>query len=138
MSLIGESYYSMYFCQSFHPNMTTEEAAKWRDLLIEFRNLLGKTPDLNGILFLIGMQELGKGPLAFSKEEKQDLMHIALCRLLSYSGYYQLEGSDQDGWPHWRLLKPLPPLNMMSQENLMRSLIIRYFEEHTDFNHEDN
>jgi hypothetical protein len=112
--------------------MNEEEAKYWKILLLEFRNLLGKSPDLNGILFLIGIQELGQGPKSFTKEEKQDLMHIALCRILSYAGYYELQGIDQDGWPHWKLIKPLPSAPLRTQENLIKGLIIRYFKEHTD------
>jgi hypothetical protein len=31
-------------------------------------------------------------------------MHIAVCTLLMPSGYYELEGKDSDGWPHFRQL----------------------------------
>ena len=51
-------------------------------------------PDLNAVLFLIGIQELGRWKSQFSKEEKQDLMHIAVCRLLSYDGHYRFAGRD--------------------------------------------
>ena len=83
---------------------------------------------LESIIFLIGMRELGIGPRDFTKEEKVDLMHIAICRLLSQSGYYELTHLDQDGWPHWKLLKPLPHTDMLSQEYLLREHIIAYFE----------
>jgi len=60
---------------------------KWAWLLAELDNKLGKKPkDLNGVLFLIGVQELGRGHAHFSKEEKQDLLHIAICKALSLSG----------------------------------------------------
>ncbi|MBU2886186.1 hypothetical protein KO507_10470, partial [Gilvimarinus agarilyticus] len=71
---------------------------KWLKLREELKIVIGKKPsDLNGILFLIGVQELGKGQLNFSKEEKQDLIHLGICKVLSLSGYYKLEGIDQDG-----------------------------------------
>ena len=77
----------------------------WEQLLSILEQKIGKRPsDLNSVLFLIGVQELGKGPIPFNKEQKQDLMHIATCRVLSLSGFYQLEGLDKDGWPHWRLI----------------------------------
>ena len=63
-------------------------------------------PDLNAILFLVGIQELGRMKPNFTKEEKQDLMHIAVCRLLSEDGYYEFVGRDDDGWPHYNMLKP--------------------------------
>ena len=64
-----------------------------------------KNPDLDAILFLIGIREAGLLPGKFKKEEKQDLMHIAVCRLLSEEGFYELEGLYIDGWPHWIGLK---------------------------------
>ncbi|MBC7759226.1 MAG: hypothetical protein H7069_10240 [Phormidesmis sp. FL-bin-119] len=86
------------------------------------------TPDMKVILFLIGVQELGKGPQKFSKRQKEELMHIANCRLFSELGFYELEGIDQDGWPHWTLVKPIPAYTLLEQEMIMRSLIITYFE----------
>jgi hypothetical protein len=85
-------------------------------------------PDIKVILFLIGVQELGKGPKKFSKRQKEELMHIANCRLFSELGFYELEGLDQDGWPHWKLVKPIPSYTLLEQEMLMKSLIVNYFE----------
>lgn len=85
-------------------------------------------PDLKVMLFLIGVQELGQGPRKFSKRQKEELMHIATCRLLSEMGFYELEGLDQDGWPHWKLVKPIPAYASLEQELLLKSLIVEYFE----------
>lgn len=87
-----------------------------------------KNPDLDAILFLIGIREAGLLPGKFKKEEKQDLMHIAVCRLLSEEGYYELEGLDKDGWPHWVAVKSIPKLAAEDQEYLLKKQIIRYFE----------
>lgn len=86
-------------------------------------------PDVKVMLFLIGVQELGQGRRKFSKRQKEELMHIANCRLLSELGFYELEGLDQDGWPHWKLVKQIPAYALMEQELLLKSLIIQYFEE---------
>ena len=96
-------------------------------------NLLGKSigkrpKDLNTVLFLIGIQELGHGIKEFTKEEKQDLMHIAVCKVLSLSGFYELTGHDDEGWPHWELKKPLPHFDLIEQEQLLKMHIIEYFE----------
>ncbi|SFC52312.1 hypothetical protein SAMN05421780_106114 [Flexibacter flexilis DSM 6793] len=91
------------------------------------RQLTGKKPDLNAALFLIGVQELGKGALHFSKEQKQDLMHIGTCVVLERSGYYQFEGHDKDGWPHWVALKKTPLLTLAEQEKFLKIHIIDYF-----------
>ncbi len=101
----------------------------WASLLTNLENLIGKKPkDLNAVLFLIGVQELGKGKKVFSKEEKQDLMHIGICRVLSEAGYYELEGLDQDGWPHWKMIKKLPHFDLLEQEKLLKMHVIEYFE----------
>lgn len=86
-------------------------------------------PDIKVMLFLIGVQELGKGPRKFSKRQKEELMHIATCKLFSQLGFYELEGLDQDGWPHWKLVKTIPNYTLLEQEMVMKSLIINYFEE---------
>jgi len=86
-------------------------------------------PDLKVMLFLIGVQELGKGGQTFSKREKEELMHIATCRLFSSMGFYVLEGADADGWPHWKLMKPIPNYTLLEQELILKSLMIDYFEE---------
>ncbi|GAB1444993.1 MAG: hypothetical protein KF860_01310 [Cyclobacteriaceae bacterium] len=102
---------------------------KWAWLLTELDDKLGKKPkDLNGVLFMIGVQELGRGHVHFSKEEKQDLMHIAICKVLSLSGYYELEGIDKEGWPHWNLIKKLPHFDLLEQEKLLRIHVLEYFE----------
>lgn len=86
-------------------------------------------PDLKVMLFLIGVQELGKGPIKFSKREKEELMHIATCRLFSSMGFYELRGLDEEGWPHWELVKPIPNYTLLEQELILKSLIIDYFQD---------
>jgi len=86
-------------------------------------------PDLNGILFLIGIQELGRWKEQFTKEEKQDLMHVAVCRLLSYDGYYSFVGRDEDGWPHWKEMKPLTVKGVKTQERMLKERVIYYFDD---------
>ncbi len=102
---------------------------RWKKLCVGLGELLGKQPtDLNAVLFIIGVQELGKGNLSFSKEEKQDLMHIAVCKVLSYSGFYELDFLDQEGWPHWKLTKELPHLDTAEQEKMLKLHVLEYFE----------
>ena len=103
--------------------------ADWQTLLDRLEATLGKRPaDLNGVLFLIGVQELGKGPQFFTKEQKQDLMHIAICKVLSLAGIYELEGLDADGWPHWKLVQKLPFIDLLGQEELLKAYVLRYFD----------
>lgn len=106
-----------------------EGDALWLNTRFEIKKMLGlnKLPDLQGILFAIGLQELGQLRAEFTKEERQDLMHIAVCRLLSYDDYYELEGYDEDGWPHWKQLA-VPPAGRAQQEVLLRKKIAEYIE----------
>lgn len=107
---------------------------KWQSLRIVLGEQVGRRPkDLNGILFLIGVQELGRGKAVFSKEEKQDLMHIGICKVLSLSGFYQLEGLDEEGWPHWKMVKKLPYFDLLEQEKLLKMHVIEYFEKEIGF-----
>ena len=101
--------------------------ARWHQLLAKLKARLGRRPDLNAILFLIGIQELGLGIGEFTKEQKQDLMHLATCRLLSVSGYYALESVDADGWPHYRNLKPVAFATLRDQERILRWHMLEYF-----------
>lgn len=106
----------------------------WHALMGEVERLIGHRPkDLNGMLFLIGVQELGKGHQLFTKEQKQDLMHIAICKVLSYAGYYVLEGLDEEGWPHWKLIKKLPHFDLLEQEKLLKIQVLEYFEREFDW-----
>lgn len=110
---------------------------KWNALLEDLNDLIGKKPkDLNGVVFLIGVQELGKGNKTFSKEEKQDLMHIGICKVLSLAGYYELEGLDEDGWPHWKLIKKLPHFDLLEQEKLLKLHVIEYFEKEYEWTYD--
>lgn len=95
-------------------------------LAAEFDN---EKPDMKVILFLIGVQELGQGARKFSKRQKEELMHIAVCRLFSEMGFYELEGLDAEGWPHWKKIKPIPNYTLLEQELLLKSLIISYFQD---------
>jgi hypothetical protein len=101
---------------------------RWKQVELLLQERFGKLPDMEGILFLIGMNELGALPSRkFSKEQKQDLMHIAVCTLLSQKGYYKFAGRDEDGWPHYDHIKPVPAETMQAQEGLLKECVIEYF-----------
>jgi hypothetical protein len=104
---------------------------RWWKLEEKLMERFDKKPDMETILFLIGIQEFGDIKAKFSKEQKQDLMHIATCSLLSQSGYYELEGVDEEGWPHFRQLKALPVMNLPEQENFLKDHILLYFDQHS-------
>jgi len=98
-----------------------------------------KLPDMNAMLFLIGIQELGFVKESFTKEEKQDLMHIAICRLLEDDGHFKFKGFDADGWPHYEEASPFSQKGVKEQEVILKEKIIGYFkhleQERGEFTH---
>ena len=114
-----------YLCRM---NVKDDIQSRWWALEEKLMARFGKKPDMEAILFLIGIQEVGDFRTKFTKEQKQDLMHVAVCSLLSPSGYYELEMVDEEGWPHYRQLKTLPVFNFIEQENFMKDHILLYFE----------
>lgn len=89
----------------------------------------GDTLELDAIIYLIGVQEYGKPQKKFKKDDKVNLMHIAICRLLEPYGYYAFDYFDEDGWPHYQVLSKLPPLKPGEQSLLMKEAIVTYFLE---------
>jgi len=89
----------------------------------------GDVLNLDSIIYLIGVQELGQGKKAFKKDEKINLMHIAICKLLEPYGYYEFDFFDKDGWPHYKIVTDLPNLKPGEQAVLMKEAIIHYFED---------
>jgi len=102
---------------------------RWWNLEAKLAERFGKKPDIEAILFLIGMQETGFIKQKITKEQKQDLMHVAVCTVLSAGGYYEFEKRDKDGWPHFKQLKELPAMPLYEQENLLKDHILFYFEQ---------
>ena len=107
---------------------------RWENLLAAMQARFGRRPDLNALLLLIGVQELGQGVAEFTKEQKQDLMHVATCKLFSLSGHYELAHTDAEGWPHYRLVTPVPFANLKEQERMLKWHMLEYFD---DLDHDD-
>lgn len=89
----------------------------------------GDPLELDGIVYLVGVQELGNFHRKFKKDEKVNLMHIAICRLLEPYGYYDFDFFDDDGWPHYTMKEQLPPLKAGEQSVLMKEALVNYFLE---------
>ncbi len=89
----------------------------------------GDDLDIDGIIYLVGVQELGQGYRSFKKDEKVNLMHIAICRLLEPLGYYEFDFFDADGWPHYKMIEELPSLKPGEQTIMMKEAIVNYFIE---------
>ena len=106
---------------------------RFQKVKTELENKFGEGMDVQAILFLIGVNELGIGYKEFSKSEKTDLLHVAICTLLEPYGYYEFEGRDEEQWPHFKLLKQLPPIGDREQQHLMKDAIIEYFQQNGYF-----
>lgn len=124
-----------YLCSSIKQFMARDEELKERwNLLVEklsdqFAD--GDPLDVDGITYLIGIQELGKFNKKFKKDEKVNIMHIAICRLLEPFGYYEFSHFDADGWPHYNIKDQLPHLKAGEQAVLMKDAIVNYFLENS-------
>ena len=108
-----------------------ESEFEWLRIKHIVKDAMGQSvlPDFQTILFLIGVQELGLIQHDFSKEEKQDLMHIAVCRLLAYDDYYEFVGRDADGWPHYKMVMDVPIDGVQEQEDFLKRYVVRYFQD---------
>jgi hypothetical protein len=109
---------------------------RWEQLVNILSNQFskGEDLDLDAIIYLIGVQELGKVHQSFKKDEKLNLMHIAICRLLEPYGFYEFEYFDEDGWPHYKVKEELPPIKAGEQSVLMKEAIVNYFLEKRTIN----
>jgi hypothetical protein len=106
---------------------------KFKELLKKLEENFGGGMDAQVVLFLIGVQELGQGHRKFSKREKTELLHVAVCTVLEPYGFYEFVGKDEDKWPHFELKKELPPLDDRQQQHLIKEAILNYFEKENVF-----
>jgi hypothetical protein len=100
---------------------------RFQKLKASLEEKFGEGMDVQAILFLIGVNELGSGYRNFSKSEKTDLFHIAICTLLEPYGYYEFQGHDEQNWPHFKLNKELPALEDREQQHLLKEAMLDYF-----------
>ena len=104
-------------------------SGKWESILNILSDEFNKGDDLDieSVIYLIGVQEFGNPNMKFNKDQKIDLMHIAICRLLEPYGFYEFDYVDKDGWPHYKTLCELPHLKPGEQSVLMKEAIVNYF-----------
>jgi hypothetical protein len=106
--------------------------SEWQLLQEKLKQRFESEMDYDAILFLIGLQELGKPFKKYKKDQKLEVMHVAICTLLEPYGFYEYEGRDEEGWPHWTLKENLPFLDAKQQNKLIIDAIIEYFKK-SDF-----
>lgn len=131
MVIDGRNYSSIFPLPSSIMSRDIQLKERWENVVNILSNQFaeGDVLDLDAIIYLIGVQELGKVKRTFKKDEKIELMHIAICRLLEPYGYYEFEFFDNDGWPHYKVKEELPPLKAGEQAVLMKEAIVNYFLE---------
>lgn len=101
---------------------------EWKLVTDFFEDRFQKIPDLSSMLFIIGHRELGFSETTFSKEQKQDVIHVGVCALLSKENYYIPKGKDADGWLHYEYNRSMPKLTHEQQEVLLKKCIINYIK----------
>jgi len=101
---------------------------KWSALVSLLEKKFDDRVSLKGILYLIGVQELNMGDKNFDRDEKADVLHVAICKILTPFGYYKFDRIDEEGWPHWVEVKALKSLDEKKQETLMKKAIINYLD----------
>jgi hypothetical protein len=104
---------------------------RWEALVVKLSSQFadGDVLELDAIIYLVGVQELGQYHRKYKKDDKLDLMHIAICRLLEPYGYYEFDFFDEEGWPHYKVKEELPTLKDGEQAVLMKQAIVEYFLE---------
>lgn len=102
--------------------------SEWQALQNKLKERFDTEMDHDAILFMIGLQELGKDHRKYKKDEKLEVMHIGVCTVMEPYGFYGYRGRDEDGWPHWELKEQLPHLDAKQQNKLMNEAIIDYFK----------
>jgi hypothetical protein len=90
---------------------------RFQKLIQELKPRFDMDLDLTALIYLIGVNEVGFGFRSYTKQEKMDLMH------------YEFSHRDDQNWPHFTLLQPLPTLNDKEQNHLLKEAIIDYFIE---------
>lgn len=110
---------------------------KYQSLVKRIEKDFDEGMDINTVMMLIGIQELGQGYKKFSKDEKINLMHIATCTVLEPYGFYEFSHNDDDGWPHFKHITPLPALDEKQQEHLIKEAIVNYFNTNKYYSEEE-
>ncbi|MCS6904234.1 MAG: hypothetical protein NZ576_02500 [Bacteroidia bacterium] len=104
-----------------------QQNEQWQRLMSLLKEKFQQEIKLEGLLLLIGIQEIGGRVRPYTKEEKIDLMHVGLCAILEPAGYYKKTHIDSEGWPHWELVRPLENRDVFNQKLFLRYYILEYF-----------
>ena len=105
---------------------------RWQRLSVWLQERFGKEPDLDGVLFLIGVQETGSGYQPdLDKRSKERLVVEGTYCAFETLGFYKRVGMEADGHGIWESLERLPTgLSAKEQETVLRLAVVSYFHEH--------
>ncbi|MDC0204624.1 hypothetical protein OAJ65_02390 [Flavobacteriales bacterium] len=104
----------------------TDLDKNWNRLLEKLEVQFDQEMTLKGVLYLIGVQELNLGIKQYEREEKVNVIHVAVCKILTPFGFYKFDRIDEDGWPHYIELRAIKSLSDSQQESLMKEAVIKY------------
>ena len=126
---MGQQDLRLYLCYMPKFAHSSKVKQRWDSLVEQLSRKFsdGADMDVEGILYMIGIQELGQVHKRFKKDDNVNLIHIGICRVLEPYGYYRFDHYDADGWPHFELVESLPHLKPGEQGILMKSAIVDYF-----------
>ena len=110
-------------------NESITNSSDWIKVTDFIKARFEKEPDVRGILFIIGLREMGFNKTKFTKEQKQDLMNLGACTVLSLSGYFRISSVDIEGWPSFEQILPIPAYSNADQETILMEHIIKYFKQ---------
>lgn len=102
---------------------------EWEELLIKVSKRFNILADFDFLLFTIGIQEHGKGFQKYEKQEKMDMINLARCVLFEQCGYYKQNGTDEEGWPTFEVLKPVDKLLPSEREAMLKQAMITYLND---------
>jgi hypothetical protein len=107
----------------------SELKSRWESLIQLLTEKFSDAEDLDveGVLYLIGLQEFGKPHQRLKKEDNVNLIHIGVCTVLEPYGYYRFDFFDEEGWPHFESVESLPYLKPGEQSILIKGAIVDYF-----------
>lgn len=103
---------------------------RWSSLVADIESRFGRVPDIDAILFLIGVQSVGRGyEPDLPKERKQSLIMEGSYLAFETLGVYRRMGLEKNGFWIWEKTTDLPVLSVEQQEKLLQIGILNYFDE---------
>ncbi|QXD14000.1 hypothetical protein GQ464_011080 [Rhodocaloribacter litoris] len=110
-----------------------EVETRWQHLDAWMQRRFGRPATIEAVLFLIGIQAHGSGYQPdLDRDRKQSLIMEGTYCVFETLGLYERVGMNDDGFWIWERTRPLPDLDVETQEKLLRLAILRYFDEFLD------